>query len=233
MRTYKTIDREYYKYTTTPNVTIVGSPTVSDGVIGGFSDANYATVPSSFPSSNNWEIFIKFTTGNSFNSNYSDILTNGRLNGGTYSLALYTSSSNIVLALSSNGTNWNLANQTLFTASINTTYWIKITFDGTQYVASYSTDGETFTTAYTLSSSALIDTSVPTIFLGNNQGISNTYFIGSIDLNESYIKINDEMWWHGTVISEATEADYDFYEDKDVYKAVLNEGSTTYSAFNI
>ena len=37
---------------------------------------------------------------------------------------------------------------------------------------------------------------------------------------ETYVKMNDKDWWHGTLAEEATADDYDYYKDVEQYKAV-------------
>lgn len=77
----------------------------------------------------------------------------------------------------------------------NTDYWIKIEFTGSAYKAYISTDGQTWNTECTITSPTKI-TNRGNWIIGVSQNIDR-YFLGSIDISESYIKANGEFWWKG------------------------------------
>lgn len=79
--------------------------------------------------------------------------------------------------------------------SQNSIYWIKVNINGTFKTLSYSTDGITYSNVST-EDTTLEKYSICRI--GN--GVSNSLtrpFLGSIDINETYIKSNGEYWWKG------------------------------------
>lgn len=177
------------------NVNIVGSLTNTNGVLSGFSTSNYATLPNTFnPSTYSWEKFYKFTTGN-------DVTTQQLIECFSSSSVLGASivlqSGGLIVYLSSTGNTWNIASNVSLSGTINanTTYYLRVTFDGSKYEYKISTDNETFTTIGTITNSATI---YPyDIRLGINESQANP-FLGSIDLNSSYININGQRWWNGT-----------------------------------
>lgn len=180
------------------NVTEIGSPKVDNGVVSGFSSANYLKITDSFDVSTaqSWEVVYKIKTGTSLSaqsvcghtgsSNYDPFTID--INSSKFQLGLCKSSSSNLLK-DQKGT---------YTVLVDTTYWLKLTFDGSKYVLSYSLDGVDFIEDVVLESTTKIWTS--NLVLGRQQGDASEYpFLGSIDLNECYIKINGELWWTGMV----------------------------------
>ena len=214
--------RFYYKYGTEPNATIVGSPTINNGVVSGFSASNYCKTPSSPPSNiSSYEWFCKFTVGSNV-TNQQGILANLASNRDTPQLFISTDGTiQFLHPISSSA--WSSALSAPLTP--NTTYWTKATWDGSivsfYYKTSESSD-------YILAGT----TSATTINWTANVGIginTTTYpFYGSIDLTESYIKINNKDWWHGTKVVESDKNDYDYYIDKLLSYAPIVRGKRSY-----
>lgn len=219
MKAVKETVRKYYKYGNTPNVNIVGNPTISNGVASNFSNTNYLTLPTAFqPAANPWEIVLKVN----MNNNGATGIFLGNISSGYFRLG-FNNTNIVALYLSTNSTSWNIGQLIGTTPMINgVDYWIKATFDGAKYQIFLSTDGESYNLEGTLNSSSIpAYQSLSTLGAGNNSNNSTPqYTQGSIDLKNSYIKINDKEFWHGTLLEESTEADYDFYRDVDVYKTV-------------
>lgn len=92
------------------------------------------------------------------------------------------------------GANVNVAPANLLS---DTDYWLKITYDGTNLVGSYSTDGVNYTTYDTAQVQPSDILSFPDAFaIGNRYNREDiTVWNGSIDLSKSYIKINGLDWW--------------------------------------
>ena len=189
------------------NVTKIGSLTDNDGVLSGFGANNYANIPIAFnPSSHTWESVFKFTytTSTSVQPIWGDVATN---NGKGVELQI-ASNGRIRLYLSSNGTSNDIASGVLgsTTLSSGTIYYIKISFTGSAYYVYLSTTG-TFsgeeTTEITITSSTIIYStlSASSHILGRNvySQYASECFLGSIDLNESYINVDGSRWWDGRV----------------------------------
>jgi hypothetical protein len=169
------------------NATVVGSPTISNGVVSGFSTSNYLLTPKSvnLNSVNNWEIVIKaqYNTGSMLqqhsNAPFTIALTAGmmlvRLSGGSEWTTVYKDTSGLVTG------NW---------------YSIRASFDGSTYKFERAEDGGEYTVLKTMSNSTKIISNNQPFVMGTND-VHTDPFKGSIDLTQSYIKINNELWWKG------------------------------------
>lgn len=209
------------------NVTEIGSPKVDNGVVSGFSSANYLKITDSFDVSTaqSWEVVYKIKTGTSLSaqsmcghtgsSNYDPFTID--INSSKFQLGLCKSSSSNLLK-DQKGT---------YTVLVDTTYWLKLTFDGSKYVLSYSLDGVDFIEDVVFESTTKIWTS--NLVLGRQQGADSEYpFLGSIDLNECYIKINGELWWTGMVEGGIKPVRSYVFKRRETkyYKEVVTEGET-------
>ena len=207
--------RDYYKYGTEPNASIVGSPTISNGVVSGFSKSNYCKTPSSPPSNIlSYEWFCKFTVGSDV-TNQQGILANLASNRDTPQLFISTAGTLQFLHPKSSSV-WSSSLDAPLTP--NTTYWTKATWDGSivsfYYKTSESSD-------YMLVGT----TSATTINWTANVGIgidTTTYpFYGSIDLTQSYIKINNKDWWRGTKAVEVPSSSITDFGRTAYYKNIV------------
>ena len=84
----------------------------------------------------------------------------------------------------------------IFTMSANKWYLVQLEFTGTAYKSYISEDGLNFINIYTLeTTSNIVATQNQCIGCDQYAGGSQ-YFNGSIDLKESWIKIEDEYFWN-------------------------------------
>lgn len=176
--------KQGYKY----NFNVVGSPTITDqGVASGFSTSNHLQM-SSYPTNVlSFEILIKFQTG-SFTGTWQAITGQTTTNITNPQLGISTSN-NLSFGLPVEAGNWGTSIS--YPIAENTTYWVKMTWDGTQKEMLISTDGETYTSAGVESQSTAYW--VEPLQFGSDLGV--TPFLGSIDLTETYININGQRWW--------------------------------------
>lgn len=186
-----------YSEVTSYNYTAVGTITNNNGVLSGFSNSNYATIPDTFsPSNNAWEFVIKITTG-------ADVSTTQYILGREYYFDLYIGGGLIKTEIG-NGSSWGITvQQGVTTLQANSTYYIKYIYTGSSYAIYLSTDGSAFSLEKSISYSTAQSSHV--IPLGRI--IATTLlnpFGGSIDLNGSYIKINNEIWWNGVTVTQYT-----------------------------
>lgn len=207
--------RTYYRYGTELDATVVGSPTIVDGVVSGFTKANYLLTTKNFTSvSSAWEAVAKITTGSDINT-LQFVFGNG---GVSWRMSICVTEGRFAANLSSNNSSWNIASTSgKYTVLANTNYWVKLKFTGTQYVLEYSVDGVVWNEDLVIDNSTPIYNSDLPLSIGANKhrdGV-NYPFLGSIDLQKSYIKINGEDWWRGTKAVESTTNDYDYYVDID------------------
>lgn len=178
-----------------------GKLTSNNGVISGFSTEKYLKIDNKYKSSNNAEYVFKFTTDNSFSAHQVVIHAEYFFNleiGTNKSVGFY---------------NWQTTKSTsLFIASENTTYWVKIVVSGITKTYTYSTDGVNFTGTKTITDSACDPTRTDFTFnLGLSSYNQTGPFLGSIDLPNCYIKINGtEVWKGGTGNTKLAAGSYFF-----------------------
>lgn len=194
---------------------------IENGVVGSFTSANYLKLPEAFsPEDKSWETVIEFTTNDKVSTDQGILGGLGDYEGCT---PLYIASSKWVIYLSSNGSSWNIAdNLTVMPLLANTKYKCKVEFTGNEYVcSSYNFDTGEWEVKKTIASTSTIYGGL-TQQIGTNRGKGQP-FLGTIDLTQSYIKINDEIWWQGGTGDVTLKAgsklfvpngfsDYDYYK---------------------
>lgn len=178
--------------------TIVGSPTIVDGVASGFSKTSFLRLTSAFPTIKKLEAQFCFklsdistTVGLFGTSNNTDYQGLGIIFSGT--------SKKILLYLSSNGSSWDILNGgTLVTAfQTGIVYYLRLIYDGTKYELSSSTDKQNWTTEITVNDSREIFIPSTAFNIGYNAYSSGStqYMRGEIDLNQTYIIVNGQPWF--------------------------------------
>ena len=187
----KVRDIELFKF---PNAVIIGEPTISNGQVSGFSANNYMQFPFILDLHNTpFQIDFAFTTGN-------NVTTQQNILDSEFGLALAIANGKGLMAISGNGTSWNIGSS-VGTINIlpNTTYYARLTWDGMQYKTLISTNGIDYT-----QDMYLVGTQRPyprTIFIGGCSGsaIGHTPhpFLGSINMNKSYLSTRGQVIWQG------------------------------------
>lgn len=192
--TQKINEIELYK---TPNLSITGEPTIVQGQVSSFSEDDYMQFPFALDlnEATSVNIVMALTTG-------ADVTTQQNLLNSYYGLALAIINGNFVLALSSNGSSWDLANAVTGTFSVEaeTAYTLRLGWSGTDYTLEVSTDnGDTWTTDISVAS-----TTIPhetQVYIGaspNLFGAGTAYpFGGSINLNKWVLNYNGQIFWEG------------------------------------
>lgn len=223
------------------NITTTGTLTNDNGVLSGFSSSNYATIPNSIDLGTNFEMVFKFKYTTSPSS--WECIFSGE--GNTY-IQIYRNSSGKMSFDAGNNNGWFIdSGEGITTINLNTDYYIKLTFNGTDYVTYLSTDG----TTYTQECSATINNTIPS-FTGNI-GVSRNFsnnMSGSIDLNGCYIKVNGTTIWEGVTstntvhiqlrrdtLSNWTTVNPTLYEGEvglitDQAKYVVGDGTSTFTS---
>lgn len=178
---------------TKANYTIVGTPNLSDGVLTGGTATDYVTV-SAGPKTVQKSLFVqaKIHTPAAHGTAVGRIF-GGRSESGGFGFALDIDSGIVRVYLSSNGTTWNLASNASTNKVLPTDadVWLRLTWDGTCYAFSWSSDGEKFTTGWVLASRA-----------GINFGSAGVLQIGqpypgACDLNGYALNIDGEFVYNG------------------------------------
>lgn len=179
---------------------VAGSPTINNGVVSNFGPANYIYTSKNIPYGNySWEYFIKFTTGN--NVNDLQVLCENYHDSSYYGLALFVRNSKILIRC---GTSQQIFISPADVGNVlpNTTYCILASFNGIDfYDFKLGTSEEDLTTIYSTNSNYTAGNINYAVRFGARydwQAYSNlNFFQGSIDISETYIKINNVYWFRG------------------------------------
>jgi len=203
-------DAEYKKC----NVTINGALTQDKGTLSGFANSVYASLPSAWISENydTWEMVFDITTGSNV-STQQYIYSNYYNSSGVFSgVNIEINSSKFRLDLRIGGS--HTEQRGTYTVLTNTRYLIRIKFTGSAYTLEYSTDnGLTWVIDINYASTTKVTTRSEGYFVigglwYQSHGGVQSPFLGSINLINSYIKNNGELWWQGII--DGTSSDYDF-----------------------
>lgn len=201
----------YPKRTTTvdtENFTRVGNIVIEDKVASGFSTSNYIQLPVIFnPNVSDWEMFFKFNSG-------SLTAPKGIFSVDTYYSLVLGINTKLCVWTSSNGYSWSestMDNNGVTTLKENTDYYLKATYTNNVLNVYLSKDGDVWTTEFTQNISlAPVTSNYSKLGLYRDSG--SPLSTGLIDLSESYIKVNNEMYWqpytkHVGYIAEAGKED--------------------------
>ncbi len=166
------------------NYTVVGSPTIVDGVASGFSNSDYFTLPylpgettPYFTNRYPFELVIKFKK----ESSATQQIVYGDIN---------------ILADNTVQVHFNNGSNTVYIAGttviqINTYYYVKVVYDGSDVY--YYLKEENGTYILQGSSNNNVTRVSDRTFFGCRPG--RLYLDGIIDLSETYIKVNGQPWF--------------------------------------
>ena len=166
--------------------TVVGSPTIVDGVVSGFSSANYLRAPD-LPNYTKLERFVKFNTGTTTTNTRTII---GSSPYGSINLEATTNKIRTTIFVSP-----TYATMTLNTALLeNTTYYYRdILENGT--VKGYLYDSNM--NLIEEKSSALGYDTGRYFIIGKTTNSERPFTNGSVYLNETYVKVDNKLWFNG------------------------------------
>ncbi len=169
---------------------VVGTPTIENGIVSNLNENNYLILTSEINTADvqTLEVQVKFTTGSSFNHTYEGVIGTAY---GTF--GFYITQEGVLrgVYLDSVGTHDNPISSGI---QPDTTYWAKMVVSEGLAILSISFDGTSwYDTTFTAADQQPVDVS--------SYFMASTYpFTGSIDLNETYIKINNKSWFGYTLI---------------------------------
>lgn len=184
------VEVKHINYGTSVGYTVVGSPTISNGVVANSSNSNYVQLSQTFDGSKDHELQYKFKFTESFTGSRALQLPSS----GYYNAIDITGGQFVYYPGRNEADTSYVSFSCNYIFALNTDYWIRITKEGTTYKGYISTDGDSFT----LLKEQTISDCVPSSSLTLNpckQGSGKT-FPGSIDLNETYIKVNGKLWFY-------------------------------------
>lgn len=177
-----------------PNVVVKGTPQIIGGQVSGFSATNYLQFPfvdisRGYP----FDIYFSFTTAD-------DVTTQQNILDSYYGIALAIQNEKGIIALSSNGTSWDIGTATgTNTLTPNTTYYAKCSWTGAAYTAALSQDDQSYVPDMNIASSVSIHKT--TIFIGGSPELfgpgSAHPFKGTINFNNSKVVVNGITVWEG------------------------------------
>lgn len=183
-------------------VTPTGTLVNNQGVVSGFSEDNYLSINKTPPAET-----MEITSFELFGTSSASVvkahsMIYGQLNGNYTTPQLgWSQSGNPGVSVSDDGSTWTVAQVTSadgFVAEANQTYNMLATWDSTSKTLTFKIKKDTDAT-YTFSNTTTVDSVNWTglMAIGMDQISTGEYFRGTIDLSQSYIKINGKMWWQG------------------------------------
>lgn len=177
-----------------PNVTIIGEPTINNGQISDFSVNDYLEFPFLVNFRDRaFEINFDIKTG-------SNVTAQENILDSDFGLAFAVRNSRFVMAVSTNGTSWNLGE--IIGSNVilpNTSYRVKISYDRLRYKIQYSIDGGQTYIEDAVKTAANQSPFPKQMYIGVgevNAAVKNV-FTGIINLNYANLKINNELVWQG------------------------------------
>lgn len=182
--------------------TVVGSPTITDGVVSGFSSANYLYLPSA-PSWSNIDVLETFTTFTTSTMNTLQIVMGSRYSQASCCVEITSANKTLFrITYSDSGGTTKYKETTInYVLSANTKYKVKNYFNKQTLVIKSELYDENGIMLASASSSLASDyTSIANIndfWYGSNP--QRGTFSGSIDFNNNntYVKINNKLWFNG------------------------------------
>lgn len=175
-----------------PGGTVVGSPTITNGIASGFSTSNYIQA-SKVNNHTPFEAVICVTPSKVTGITGSDGMAVAKIGDSN----IYVTSGSKLQVKYSDGSNQWCTYQTVLSA--DTKYWVKWEYTGEMCKLSVSTDGITY-------SEGIEQTYTPrdrsdNVFFGRIDSAGSIYepLSGSIDLNNTYIKVGSDYFYRGMV----------------------------------
>lgn len=176
-------------YTTKNNFDIIGSPIISDNLISNFDVGNYIVTPNNAMdlTQRPWVLNMKLTTSSDVSTQ--QIIFEGR-NGYFNSLRVQIYNGHFYPGYNINGS-WVFLQNGSPTINPNTTYWYRVVV-GDGYMNFYlSTNGIDY--GLTLSKSISSYPNPNRYKIGSSE---SSPFLGTMDLNETYIEQNGNILWY-------------------------------------
>lgn len=174
--------------------TVVGSPTITDGVASGFSASDYLQTSLVFPNNlayNNCEYQVKFTmpaTALTNNANILKIYFRGTADG-----LIVTTSNKIETFI---GGQSNVLVSAANFLQLGQTYVARVVITSTMVYLYCGPDENNLFLVASQEKVAFTNSTPQKSLIGRGY-LDTTSFTGSIDLKETYIKVNGQMWFNG------------------------------------
>lgn len=176
------------------DATIIGEPSILQGQVSGFSTVSYLQFPFTLDLHNKaFQIDFCFTTA-------TNVQAQQNILDSRFGLALAISGGKGIMAISSNGTSWDIGSTTgTINIQSNTTYYARVIWNRLQYKTQLSTDGVNYT-----DDMVIVDTRSPfptTIYIGGcdqaETGHTPHPFLGTINMNKASVSVMGTVIWKG------------------------------------
>ena len=185
---------------------VVGSPTINNGVVSGFSSSDYLKMQSFLNSLVNVEYVVRCKPIDVQNASGRPLgygTYTATYNGGNYACGPYFYQNKLWLLASiigptSSSTTYRI--ETNYSVTADTWYTIKVTHTSNTVTLFAKTDNTEYSQIGQLTNVPVADFDIGNLLLlGTAWGGLSPYsiFNGSIDLNNTYIKVNDVYWFRG------------------------------------
>ena len=173
------------------NYTVIGNPTIENGIASRFSANNYLQLQQTFTLNKNSLIEFKIKINISTGSTGNGII--GYPEGYYFHLIIPTD--NKISLYMGNGSNWTLLNGQKGTTvlSTNIDYYIKIIINKGNVKCFLSTDDITYTTEFDVNITITEEYNYNIVY--GRARTDSQYLRGSIDLNNTYVNINCTTWF--------------------------------------
>lgn len=174
---------------------------IENGVASNFATSSCVFVGKAFrPMDKQWEIQVKFKTPASWvhvvPTIFSSIVYRGSVQCG---FEIVNNARVIWFGFSNNnGSSWTHSVFAYdYEIEYEKWYWLRCVFNGEKYIVSISTDGEVFEEIIIINYNGQFyqPENNNSFMFGGSRNSSANIFDGSIDLKETYIKIEEEIWW--------------------------------------
>lgn len=176
------------------NYTVVGSPSIVDNVASGFSASSYLDLGTPFFSSGiTYEMFFDVNTGIR-TSAYQGLIGCPGGAGGIFTISIIEGQ--LVLSVGPVG-DWYFQGYGTHSFQENTHYYIKYIFDGSYHKVYFSTDNSNWTLEIEVQSSQVPQYQSGYELILGCAVQSYKPWLGSINLNNTYIKVNGDLWFYG------------------------------------
>lgn len=170
------------------NYTVLGSPTIVDGVVSGFSSGDYLKLPQVNSPTQLEGIFCVNTGALSTSSSYICRAENHRL-------SVYVQNRRVRVFFQTEEEDWDTFLIGTTSLANNTKYWIKFSIKAGEQKLWVSTDGISYTLEASLTKSTIYTENLIFDIGVYSGGSSSSVWVGTIDLNETYIKVNGQPWF--------------------------------------
>lgn len=174
--------------------TAVGSPTITDGVASGFSGSNYLQISQTYNATNdkNVEIYVRAKTPTTISSSFNPIF--GADDIGKWGIASYTNALFSIRMGYSNGTTLSFGDMYI-SGGIQADTWYRFKIKGSNGIWR----AEIYNDSGALLNSSDKDWTSNTLNANYTIKLKCTdntnAYSGSIDLNNTYIKVNGQAWF--------------------------------------